>query len=130
MIPILIVVSLAISACSPSSSPEGAVNACIEALNTRDRDKFVSLWSPDLREEGRVVYEGMIQREVKISGVKPFVLRDDPYRKNTKTTVIQGTITSVNAREGMEFNDGGVDVEQIDGRWYIRFFLMSALYLK
>jgi hypothetical protein len=48
---LFVVVSLALSACSllgeSAGGPEAAVRACLDAINARDKDKFLSFWAPD-----------------------------------------------------------------------------------
>jgi hypothetical protein len=118
---LLSIALLALSACGSGSSPEGVVRAYIDAVNARDKAKFVSLWSPDKRDSAASYYDGLIQSKWRFLEVKTIVVRDSLW-------VPKGKEVTVQVREEYSTFGGGMAqsdmthvfyVEQLNGHWYI-----------
>ena len=89
LITLLVVASFALSACGSPSGPELTVRAYIDAVNTGDKDKFVSLWSPDMQESAPTTWDYYTLFEIKFPTVKKIVVQDSPGNPDIKEVTVE-----------------------------------------
>ena len=115
---LLVVVLFATSACgAPSGSasgPEATARAYIDAVNARDKDKFVGLWSPDNRDAASSQYDFYVTFERKFPTVKSIVARDFNATVKEVTAVVEEE--SRMGKRDMTIKFG---IVQSDGRWLV-----------
>jgi hypothetical protein len=117
LLTLLAIVSFAFSACGAGNSPEGVVRAYVDAVNARDRDKFVSLWPPDMRDGASSSYDAVVRSNVRFLEVKDVVVRDIGGAPTWKDVTLLTTV--VDAQYGRRDAKYWFKVEKIEGRWYI-----------
>ena len=117
---LFVVVSLALSACSllgeSAGGPEATVRACLDAINARDKDKFLSLWAPDSLEQASGRYDFYATFGRKFPTVKSITAQD--FRGNP-------TLKDVTVQVVEESQIGKIDktlkfgLRSQDGRWLV-----------
>jgi hypothetical protein len=107
---LLVLVSLVLSACGANNSPEGVARAFVDAVNARDRDKFVSLWSPDIRNTAGSRYDALVSNNMRGPEIKDIVVRDIVGAPNLKEVTL---LTAAGKIQWL------LKVEKLEGRWYI-----------
>lgn len=99
------------------STPESVVRAYIEAVNARDKDKFVSLWPPDFHEYPGWAFDNTWEAKIRYTEVKTILVGGTSSPLDTRQVIVQATIEE----DGGPIRDHEFHfmVEQVDGRWYI-----------
>jgi|GEM_PF-6294585 hypothetical protein len=117
---LLSIVLLALSACGSGNSPEGVVRAYMDAVNARDKAKFVSLWSPDKRYLAYIPYDNFVQFTQRFLEVETIVVRDTPLIPNGKEVTVRVKEEYVDLGRTVQRDSMHVFyLEQLNGRWYI-----------
>jgi hypothetical protein len=115
---LLPVVLFVLSACGSTSSPEGVVQAGIDAINARDKAKFVSLCSPDKSEMADYFSSHYVQ--LPFLTVKNIIVRDSVWPPGSKSVTAQ--VDYVYEQKTVTVNLT-FTVEQLNGSWYIARFV-------
>ena len=107
--------SFALSACGSASGPELTVRAYIDAVNAGDKDKFVSLWLPDMQELAPTKWDFYTIFTIKYT-IKKIVSQDSQGNPD-----FQDVTVDVGEESSMGTHDKTLifSVRQQDGQWYI-----------
>jgi hypothetical protein len=116
LIMLLVVASFALSACGSASGPELIVRAYIEAVNTGDKDKFVSLWSPDTQEAAPTKFDYYTTFKIKYPTVKKIVAQDFRGNPDLKDVTVEVVEESSFGKHDKTLRFG---LSQQEGQWYI-----------
>ena len=73
---LFMILSILFGACVPASGPELTTRAYFDAINNRDRAKFLSLWQPEMQKSGETKYDYYVTFKVKYPEVKKIVSGD------------------------------------------------------
>jgi hypothetical protein len=115
---LLVVAAFVTSACGASggsaSGPEATARAYIDAVNARDKDKFIGLWSPDNRDAALSVYDFYVTFERKFPTVKSIVSRDFNATVKEVTAVVEEE-----SRMGKRDVTIKIGMVQSDSRWLV-----------
>jgi len=116
LITLLVVASFALSACGSASGPELTVRAYIDAVNAGDKDKFVSLWSPDTQELAPTTWDYYTTFEMKFPTVKKIVVQDSPGNPDLEEVTVEVVEESSMGKHDKTLRFG---LLQQEGQWYI-----------
>ena len=116
LITLLVVASFALSACGSASGPELTVRAYIDAVNAGDKDKFVSLWSPDIQESASTKYDYYETFKIKYPTVKKIVVQDFQGNPDIKDVTVEVMEESSFGKHEKTLRFG---LSQQEGQWYI-----------
>ena len=113
---LLIVASFALSACGSASGPELTVRAYIDAVNASDKDKFVSLWLPDMQESALTKYDYYETFDIKYPTIKNIVVQDFQGNPDIKDVTVEVVEESSFGKHEKTLRFG---LSQQEGQWYI-----------
>ena len=116
MMALLAVASFALSTCGSASGPELTVRAYIDAVNAGDKDKFVSLWSPDTQESSSTTWDYYTTFEMKFPTVKKIVVQDFPGNPDLKEVTVEVVEESSMGKHDKTLRFG---LSQQEGQWYL-----------
>jgi hypothetical protein len=119
MLSVLAVVLSVLGACGPGSGPEGVVRAYVDAVNTRDEAKFMSLWTPDRNDYAANRYTLLTQTwDMRFADVRVVSVRDWDERTPTEK-IVTVQMNEVWPGGTLPANEGEFLVKQLNGSWYI-----------
>jgi uncharacterized membrane protein YvbJ len=114
---LLVVASFALSACGSASGPELTVRAYIDAVNAGDKDKIVSLCSPDIQELASTKYDYYYEAfNIKYPTVKKIVIQDFQGNPDIKDVTVEVVEESSFGKHEKTLRFG---LSQQEGQWYI-----------
>jgi hypothetical protein len=94
------------------------VRAYVEAVNARDKAKFVSLWSPDYRDHADWAFDNTREATIQYVTIKTIVVRDSIV-PGQKEVYLEATIEIPGTGEILDHRSRFI-VERLDGRWCIQ----------